>query len=69
MLHTLDNVCHSWAMTVCRDGLTDANLSESRQQVVRFICRKGLVEPVDRDVFMVVVWTALKPSLRNFDVL
>jgi len=66
---TLNNICDSWARVVCGDRLADVNLTESRQQVVRFIGREAVVEPVDLEVLVIVVRTALKPSLRNWNVL
>ena len=56
-------------MGVSRGGLADANLSDSCQQVVRFVGRSGFIEPVDLHVVVVVVRAALNASLRKFDVL
>ena len=69
ILPTLDDVHDSWAMVVCGDGLARMKLSESRQQVVRFIGREAFVEPVDLQMIVVFVWDALKSSLRSFNVL
>jgi len=69
MEFTLDDICDSWARVMCGDRLTDVKLPESRQQVVRFICWKAFIEPVDLEVFVFVVRTALESSLRNCNVL
>ena len=69
VLPTLDDVRDSWARVVCRDGLAHMNLSESRQQVVRFITREAFVEPVEFHMIVVFVWDALESSLRSFHVL
>ena len=69
ILPTLDDVRDSWAMVVCGDGLAHMNLTESRQQVVRFISREAFVEPVELDMIIVFVWDALESSLRSFNVL
>ena len=68
-LRTLDDVCNSWAMAVYRDRLADVKFTDSRHQVVRFVGREAFVKPVDLKVFVVVMWTALESSPRNFDVL
>jgi hypothetical protein len=36
---------------------------------VRFVGREAFIEPVDLEVFVVVVRAALDASLRKFDVL
>lgn len=54
---------------VCGDGLAGDNLTDSCQQLVRFVGREAFIEPVDLKVFVVVVRAALDTSLREFDVL
>jgi len=66
---TLDDVEDGWARVVHGNRLANANLCESRRQVVRFIGREAIVEPMNLEVLVVVVLTALEPSLRNFNVL
>ena len=56
-------------MAVSGDGLADANLTDSCQQVVRFVNREAFIESVDLEVFVVVVRTALDAGLRKFDML
>ena len=56
-------------MEVRGDGLARMNLNESRQQVMRFISREGLVEPVELEMIVVFVWDALDSGLRSFNVL
>ena len=68
-LRTLDDICNSWAMVMCGDRLAGVKFTDSRHQVVRFVGREAFVEPVDFQVFVVVVRTTLKASLRNFEVL
>ena len=36
---------------------------------MRFVGREAFIEPVDLEMFMVVVRAALEATLRNFDVL
>ena len=36
---------------------------------MRFVVREAFIEPLDLEMFVVVVRTALEPSLRKFDVL
>ena len=36
---------------------------------MRFVGRLAFIEPVDLEMFMVLVWAALEASLRKFDVL
>lgn len=69
MLHTLNNVCHSWARVVYGDRLSDVKISDSRHQVVKFASRAVFIEPVELQVFVVIVRTTLESSLRNFNVL
>jgi hypothetical protein len=68
-LHTLDDISNSWARVVCGDRLAGMNFTESRHQVVRFVGREAFVEPVELNMFVVFMWTALDSSLRNFDML
>jgi hypothetical protein len=56
-------------MVVCWDGHAGAKVSDSCQQVVRFVGREAFIEPMDLKVFVVVVRAALDASLRKFDVL
>ena len=56
-------------MVVHGDGLAGANVTDSCHQVVRFVDRKLFIEPVDLQVFVVVVWATLESSLGKFDVL
>jgi hypothetical protein len=50
--------------------MADLNFSEPCHQVVRFVDRAGLVEPVDLQVVMFVVRRdALEASFRRFDML
>ena len=58
-------------MVVCGDGLAGVNLTDSCQQVVRFVRvgRRLFIELVDLQVFVLVVRDALKARLRKFDVL
>ena len=61
-------VCNGWAMVVCRDGHAGAELTDSCQQVVRFVGWEAFIKSVDL-VIVIVVWAALEASLRKFDVL
>jgi hypothetical protein len=54
---------------MCGDGLAGVNLTDGCHQVVRFVNRKFFIEPVDLQVFVVVMRAALDASLRKFDVL
>jgi hypothetical protein len=65
---TLNDVYDSWAKEMSQDGLADMNFSEPRHQVVRFVGRAVLIEPVELQVFVVFVRDALEATLRNFDV-
>ena len=69
ILPTLDDVRDGRAMVVYGEGLAHMNLTESRQQVVRFIGRETFVEPVDLQMIVIFVWDALESSLRSFNVL
>lgn len=69
MLRTLDDVSDSWARVLCRDGLANVNLTNSRRQVVRLIGRDGFVEPMELYVSVILVRTPLEPNLRKFDML
>jgi hypothetical protein len=51
------------------NGLAGDNLTDSCHQVVRFVDRKFFIEPVDLQVFVIVVRAALNASLRKFDML
>ena len=66
---TLDDVEDKWAKVVYGDGLARMNISESRRQVVRFISREALVEPVDLQMIVFFVWDTFDSSLRSFNVL
>ena len=66
---TLDDVCNSRAMGICRDRHADSNLNDSCQYIVRFVSREAFIESVNLEVFMIVVWTALEASLRKFYML
>ena len=67
--HTLDDVRNSWAWVVCGDGRPGAKLADSCQQVVGFIAREFFIEPLNLEVFVIVVRTGLDARLRKFDVL
>ena len=69
MLHTLNDVHDGWARVLCGDGLALMKFSESRHQVMRCVGRSAFIKPVDLDVIIVFMRTALESSLRNFDVL
>ena len=58
-------------MVVGVEWLSGANLTDSCQQVVRFVRvgRRLFIELVDLQVFVLVVRDALKARLRKFDVL
>ena len=56
-------------MVMCKDGIAGANLNESCQQVVRFVGRSVFIEPVELQVFVLVVRATLEAGLRKFDVL
>ena len=45
------------------------NFTEPCHQVVRFVSRTVLIEPVDLQVVVIIVRNALEASLRRFDVL
>jgi hypothetical protein len=69
MSRTLDDVYSSWARVVSEDGLAGMNLTESRHQVMRFVGREVIIEPVDLQVIVILVRAALETSFRAFDVL
>ena len=56
-------------MVVCGDRRAGAKLTDNCQQVMRFVGWEAFIESVDLEVFVIVVRTALKASLRKFDVL
>ena len=66
---TIDDVPDSWARVLCGDGLAGVKLSESCQQIVRFIGRDAFIEPLDLQVFVLIVRAALDASLGSFDEL
>ena len=69
MLRTLNGVHDSRAKEMSEDGMAGLNFSEPCHQVVRFVDRALVIEPMDLQVVMFFVRDALEASLRRFDVL
>ena len=69
MIRTLDDIHNSWANVFCGDGCASVKLAESREQVVGFIGWEAVIEPVDLQVFVMMMGLALETSHRSFDVL
>ena len=51
------------------DGMASLNFTEPCHQVVRFVGRTILIEPVDLQVVVVIVRGALEARLKRFNVL
>ena len=67
---TFNDVHDSCVSIMTDDGFTDQNFSEPCHQIVRFIDRAVLIEPVDLHVLVVFMSDgALKAGLGSFDVL
>lgn len=66
MLRTFNDVHDSRAKKMCGDGLSAINFTEPCHQVVRFVYRAVLIEPLDLHVFVVFMRDALEASLRSF---
>lgn len=69
MLSTLNDVHDSGAKEVSEDGMAGLNFTKPCHQVVRFVNRTLLIEPVELQVVVIIVRDALEASLRRFDVL
>ena len=68
---TFDEVSDGWAMVVGVEWLSGANLTDSCQQVVRFV---GLgwgffIELVELHMFVIIMWMALEATLIKFNML
>ena len=69
MLRTLDDVHDSRAKEMSENGMGLVNFTDPCHQVVRFVDRTVLIEPVELQVVVFIVRDALEASFRSFDVL
>ena len=69
MFRTIDDVHNSGAKEMSLDGMDGINFTEPCHQVVRFVGRAVLIEPVELQVGVLLVRDALEANLRGFDVL
>ena len=69
MLHTLNDVHDSRAKEISENGMASLNFTEPCHQVVRYVDRAVLIEPVDFQVIALFVRDALEAGFRSCDVL
>jgi hypothetical protein len=67
--HTLNDVHDGRTKEMSEDGMASFNFTEPCHQVVRFVGRTFVIEPVNLQVVVIIVRDALEASLRRFDVL
>lgn len=66
---TVNDVHDSRAKEFSDDGMVGINFTEPCHQIVRFVDRAGLIEPVELQVVVIIVRDALEASYRRFDML
>ena len=69
VLRTLNDVHGSRAKEMSEDGMASLNFTEPCHEVVRFVGRTFIIEPVDFQVVVIIVRDALEAGLRRFYVL